>query len=136
MSGLDGVDMANLVTHFEIYGDKPAQLAEFYRSVFGWQVEQAAGVDYWWIRTNAASASGFDAGMTYRPIREARSWVHYISVDSLDGAVAQAQRLGAAVLITKTAVPKTGWYALLADPEGNVFAVWQADLTACAGPSR
>jgi predicted enzyme related to lactoylglutathione lyase len=27
------------VTHFEIYGEEPAKLAEFYRSLFGWQID-------------------------------------------------------------------------------------------------
>jgi predicted enzyme related to lactoylglutathione lyase len=34
----------------------------------------------------------------------------------------------------KTAVPRTGWYAVLADPQGNSFAIWQADPTAFPPP--
>ena len=60
--------------------------------------------------------------------------MHYVNVDSLDEAVAQVQQLGGAVLRPKTAVPKTAWYAVLADPEGNIFAVWQADSTAFPAP--
>ena len=55
-------------------------------------------------------------------------------VTSLDDAVAAAERLGAAVLRPKTAVPKTAWYAVLADPEGNIFAVWQPDPNAMPLP--
>jgi len=32
-------------THFEIYGEEPGELADFYRNVFGWQIEQMAGVN-------------------------------------------------------------------------------------------
>jgi len=32
------------------------------------------------------------------------------------------------------AVPKTAWYAVVADPEGNIFAVWQADSNAMPMP--
>jgi hypothetical protein len=39
------------MTHFEIFGEAPAKLAEFYREVLGWQIEKAAGVDYWRIQT-------------------------------------------------------------------------------------
>ncbi len=49
---------------------------------------------------------------------------------SLDDAVADAERLGAVVLRPRTAVPQTAWYAVLADPEGNIFAIYQEDLTA------
>ena len=37
--------MSGLVTHFEIYGEAPAELAQFYASLFGWQIEKAPGVD-------------------------------------------------------------------------------------------
>jgi predicted enzyme related to lactoylglutathione lyase len=30
--------MTSSVTHFEIYGEEPAKLADFYPSIFGWQV--------------------------------------------------------------------------------------------------
>jgi len=44
------------------------------------------------------------------------------------------QRLGGTLLRPKTAVPKTAWYAVVADPEGNIFAVWQADANAMPAP--
>ena len=34
--------MTGLVTHFEIYGEDPAKLAEFYSGLFGWKLEKAA----------------------------------------------------------------------------------------------
>jgi uncharacterized protein len=34
------------VTHFEIYAEEPAKLAEFYRTLLGWQIEKAPGIDY------------------------------------------------------------------------------------------
>jgi uncharacterized protein len=30
----------------------------------------------------------------------------------------------------KAAVPGMGWFAILSDPEGNPFALWQSDKTA------
>ena len=126
--------MATAVTHFEIYGEEPAKLAEFYRNLFGWQIEQAPGIDYWRIQTGAPDSEGIGGGLTYRPIPAPRSWVHYVNVASLDEAVAEVQRLGGVILRPKTAVPKTAWYAVVADPEGNIFAVWQADPTAFPPP--
>ena len=29
------------VTHFEIFAEEPAKLADFYRNLLGWKVEQA-----------------------------------------------------------------------------------------------
>ena len=126
--------MTGAVTHFEIYAEEPETLADFYRKLFGWRLERAPGLDYWRIETEATEGRGFAGGLTYRPIAGARSWVHYIHVTSLDEAVAEAARLGAAVLRPKTAVPKAAWYAVLADPEGNIFAIYQTDPAAFPPP--
>ena len=121
--------MASPATHFEIYAEDPAKLVEFYRALFSWEIEKAPGIDYWQIQTGS-SDGGYSGGLTYRPIPGPRSWVHYVTVESLDEAVAQVQRLGGSVLRAKAAVPKIGWYAVTADPEGNIFAVWQPDRNA------
>jgi len=41
-----------------------------------------------------------------------------------------AQSLGGKLLREKAAVPKTAWYAVVEDPEGNIFAVYQHDAHA------
>ena len=126
--------MTGTVTHFEIYAEEPAKLADFYRNLFGWKLDKAPGIDYWRIQTEGSRTNGFNGGLTYRPLPGPRSWVHYVNVGSLDAAVADVQRLGGAVLRSKTAVPKIAWYAVVADPEGNIFAVWQPDPTAMPLP--
>ena len=128
--------MSSSVTHFEIYAEDPAKLADFYRGLFGWQVDQAAGIDYWQIRTGATEAQGVGGGLTYRPMPGMRCWVHYVSVPSIDDALTQTELLGGVVLRPKTAVPKTAWYAMASDPEGNIFAIWQADPAAFPPPER
>jgi predicted enzyme related to lactoylglutathione lyase len=65
-----------------------------------------------------------------RPMPEARAWLNYVTVQSIDETLAQAQKLGAMVTRPKSAVPKMGWFAILLDPEQNVFAVWQDDPNA------
>jgi predicted enzyme related to lactoylglutathione lyase len=121
--------MSGLVTHFEIYGEAPEALAQFYASMFGWQIEKAPGVDYWRIQTGA-NGNGFGGGLTYRPADGPNSWLPYVSVASVDEILAEAQRMGARIVRPKAAVPRTGWYAVLADPQGNCIGIWQADSTA------
>lgn len=121
--------MADPVTHFEIYANDPRRLVEFYGALFSWTIDKAAGIDYWRIQTGAGE-SGYNGGLTFRPIEGPRSWVHYVTVDALDAAVSQVTELGGSVLREKAAVPKVGWFAVVADPEGNIFALWQHDRTA------
>jgi predicted enzyme related to lactoylglutathione lyase len=122
------------VTHFEIFAEEPARLADFYRELFGWKIEKAVGVDYFYIQTAPPGDGAIRGGLTYRAIPGPRSWVHYVWVESLDSAVKRVQRLGGSVLRPKTAVPKTGWYAVVEDPEENIFAVFQPDPTAMPEP--
>ena len=70
----------------------------------------------------------------FRPIPGPRSWVHYVHVESLDQTVERIVALGGALVRPKAAVPKTAWYAVVADPDGNIFAIWQADPMAMPLP--
>jgi uncharacterized protein len=127
-----GSGLTGSVRHFEIYAEEPATLAEFYHRLFGWQIDLMPDTKYWRIETTVMRSSESSGGITYRPIAGARAWVHYVHVASLDDTVADAERLGAVVLRPRTAVPKTAWYAVLTDPEGNIFGVYQSDPTADA----
>ena len=122
--------MENSVTHFEIYGEEPTKLADFYRNVFGWQIEQMPGVSYWRIQTSSAEPKALHGGLTYRAIPDLNGWMLFVNVTSLDETVALVQKLGGSVVRPKTAVPKTAWMTIVADPAKNIFGVWQADPTA------
>jgi predicted enzyme related to lactoylglutathione lyase len=126
--------MTSSVTHFEIYAEEPVKLAEFYRALLGWQIEKAPGIDYWRVQAAPAGAKGVNGGMLLRPIPGPRSWVHYVHVESLDGTIEQLLALGGSLVRPKAAVPKTAWYAVVADPDGNIFALWQADPMAMPAP--
>ncbi len=126
--------MTSSVTHFEIYGDDLAKLSEFYRELFGWGIEKMPGIDYFHIQTGAPEAQGIRGGLMNRPIPGPRSWVHYVSVDSIDQTIDRVQRMGGKVVRDKAAVPKAAWYAIVEDPEGNIFAIYQNDPTAFPTP--
>ena len=61
--------MPGAVTHFEIYAEEPAVLAEFYGELFGWRLERGPRPDYWRIDTGAGTPHAFVGGLTYRPCR-------------------------------------------------------------------
>ena len=126
--------MPSRVTHFEIYGVEPAKLAAFYEELFGWRIERAQGMDYWRIHLDPSDSSNAGGGITYRPTLDPRGWMQFVNVESIDDSISVAERGGAKVLRSKTAVPRTAWYAVLADPQGNVFAIWQPDATAFPPP--
>lgn len=124
--------MAGQLSHFEIYGDEPETLAAFYREVLGWRIERADGVEYWRIQPGQPAAAA--GGLTFRPAFAQRGWMNFVEVDSLDQSLCAARRLGGTILKDRTAVPLTAWHAVVADPAGNAFAIWQPDPTAFPPP--
>ena len=60
--------------------------------------------------------------------------MHYLHVESLDQTLERILELGGSLLRPKSAVPKAAWFAVVADPEGNIFAIWQADPLAMPMP--
>jgi predicted enzyme related to lactoylglutathione lyase len=128
----------NQLSHFEIYGDDPTALAGFYSAMFDWKIEAPPGMGgYMVVQTvdvdgkhRPTQAGGINGGIVKRPDKNAPRVVNYINVESVDRAIERAQGLGAKVHAAKAPVPGMGWYAILADPQGNPFAVWQADHAA------
>ena len=126
--------MTSSLTHFEIYGPEPANLAEFYRGVFGWEVEQMPGIGYWRIQTGSAETKPLHGGLTFRAIPDLNGFLLHINVASLDETVARVESLGGSIVRPKTAVPRTAWVTIVADPAKNIFGIWQADPTAFPMP--
>jgi len=129
--------MHKTIAYFEIYGDDPSKLAGFYEGLFGWKIERAPGPnEYWRVHTvptdaqGRPTAPGVNGGLMKRPSPEVRNWLNYVAVESVDDTVAQAQQAGGKVLKPKSPVPGAGWFAILFDPEKNVFALWQDDPNA------
>ncbi len=126
--------MNKTIVHFEVYGDDPPKLADFYQKLLGWKFEKAPGpMEYWMIKTvptdsqGQPTAPGVNGGMMKRPMPDARAWMNYVAVESLEESVREVQKLGGSVMRPKSPVPKMGWFAVVADPEHNVFALWEND---------
>jgi predicted enzyme related to lactoylglutathione lyase len=126
--------MSASVTHFEIYAEDLTGLAQFYRDLFDWKIDKAPGVDYFRIQTGSAQDHSIAGGMLHRPIPGPRSWVHYVLVDSIDQTIVRVESLGGKLVRPKAAVPKVAWYAVVEDPEGNIFAIYQHDALAMPMP--
>jgi predicted enzyme related to lactoylglutathione lyase len=95
----------------------------FYTDLFGWSYDDRPvgdGVVYSMAQLDGKSVAAlFGAD-------EAPRWNCYITVESVDEAVERARRLGAQVLAEPFDVMTAGRSAVLADPTGGVFYLWQA----------
>jgi uncharacterized protein len=110
---------------FDIPGDDLDRAKKFYRSLFGWKFENfPAAVDqYWHIDTGGADASP-DGGLLPR-MHPGHTITIYVTVPSVDNALAKVQKLGGTICKPKTTVPGMGYFAICLDTEGNTFALWE-----------
>jgi uncharacterized protein len=132
--------MDHTIVHFEIPADDPERAAEFYRELFGWDIKKyegsaAGGIEYWMVKTVPTDPDGRPTrpgvnGGLMRRMYPNQPLVNYINVENVDEAVSRAEQLGAKILMGKTPVPGMGWFAQLNDPEGNLIAVWETDMSA------
>jgi predicted enzyme related to lactoylglutathione lyase len=53
-------------------------------------------------------------------------WTTYIATQDADAAVARAKELGATILSEPMDGPKMGRFAIIQDPIGAVFGIWQS----------
>jgi predicted enzyme related to lactoylglutathione lyase len=51
---------------------------------------------------------------------------NYISVDFIDASVPKVMQFGGSVVQPKAEVAGQGWYAVVADSEGNEIALWES----------
>jgi predicted enzyme related to lactoylglutathione lyase len=103
----------------------PVAAAEFYRSVFGYEVDEwdlGQGEPYRVLKVGEKGVAGMS---TIGPEMEGTppNWATVFSVADTDASVEKAQELGAAVLVPPTDLPDIGRFAVLRDPVGAVFQV-------------
>ena len=118
------------VIHFELAADDPERATEFYKNVFGWQIQKWDGPqDYWLATTGAKGTPGID-GAIMRRDPGMPAVVNTIDVQSLDAMIATVAANGGKVITPKMTVPHVGYMAYCQDTEGNTFGMMQNDPTA------
>jgi uncharacterized protein len=106
----------------------PEAAVAFYGGVFGWDLEDVMGPGspgpYFIARLrggDVAAVAGLPDGGP-----EAAVWRTYIWVDSADATAEKVEDAGGQIVTAPFDVGEAGRMAVLADPEGAVFCVWQA----------
>jgi uncharacterized protein len=100
---------------------------EFYSGLFGWafgKEDEDPDHNYWHIKNGEAFIGGIPPAAHRNP-NEPPHWLAYFLVSDCDAAVAKATQLGAAVYVAPMNIEE-GRFAVLADPQGAAFAVFQA----------
>jgi uncharacterized protein len=102
----------------------------FYTQLFGWEYEDhpmGPGMVYTMLKLN-----GKDVGALYELMPDMRAqgvpphWLSYVSVSNADETAEKAKAEGATLLKEPFDVMTEGRMAVVQDPTGAVFALWQA----------
>jgi predicted enzyme related to lactoylglutathione lyase len=106
----------------------PDGAARFYGALFGWDFEEAmpAGSAGTYL---IGRLRGGDVAAVSSPPEGAPAqavWNTYVRVENADDTAAKARATGGSVLSEPFEVMDAGRMAVIADPEGAVFCVWEA----------
>lgn len=108
--------------------DPEAAVDFFYRGLFGWEFEDVmppgSPGSYCIARLRGGDVAAVAPAPEGQPTA---SWNTYVWVDSADDTAAKVRRAGGAVVMEPFDVMDAGRSAVLTDPEGAAFCVWQAN---------
>lgn len=99
---------------------------EFYGALFGWELQEDENAEQTGgYRT--AQLGGKAVGGVMKLMQEGQppAWMTYISVEDADSIASRVSEAGGSVLVEPMSVLDYGRMAVLADPTGAVFGVWQ-----------
>ncbi|MBD0283080.1 MAG: VOC family protein [Thermoleophilaceae bacterium] len=102
----------------------PEDAKRFYGGLFGWEAEDVpipGGGVYTMLRLDGKEACALSAAREGQMV----AWLSYVSVDDVDAVVAGLQELGGTPLGEPFDVLEAGRMAVVQDPTGAAFALWQ-----------
>jgi predicted enzyme related to lactoylglutathione lyase len=104
----------------------PARATAFYSGVFGWEISPGQdNTGYLHIKNGADFIGGIPPA-EHLPPNAPPHWMIYFYVEDCDAAAAKAKDMGATLHMAPSTIEKVGRMAIVADPQGAVFALFQA----------
>ena len=105
---------------------QPTKAKAFYQGLFGWKMkdEQIPGYG---TRTEISTDDGPGGSIMPGAEGEPARWMVYIDVKDLGATLAKVEALGGRVLKGATHIPHAGTLAVVLDPTGAAFKLWQPE---------
>ena len=126
--------MAQPVVHFEIIGNDPSRLRDFYHDLLGWESDMSSTVadeisephDYGFIDRLTSSdgtgiRGGIGGGRGYK-----RHTVFYVGVPDVEAALQRAEHFGGQRQMGPVTAPNGLIIGHFTDPEGNLIGLANA----------
>src|SRR5207302_7963752 len=100
----------------------------FYTQMFGWTPKHSApsaGMEYTEFSVNGTPGIGMMAKPKEMPAHIPSYWMPYFQVTNVDASASKAKELGGKLMVGPHDISDAGRFAILTDPQGAVFAVFQ-----------
>jgi predicted enzyme related to lactoylglutathione lyase len=123
--GATRVNDPGCLTWNELHSPDPGAALEFLTALFGWDTDELAvegGPAYTIVKVGERRNGGAMAAQPGEP----PNWLPYFTVESRDGAARRAVELGGREFL-RMEMPQ-GRIAVLADPLGAPFGVWEGEV--------
>jgi len=110
------------ITHIDIPVGDLDRAKAFYSELFGWSIQAPPGFEDYpmWRAPNQISGGGLAPRSA--DFTQPRS---YVEVDSIDDTLAKVTANGGTVVMEKTPISETSWWAAFADPDGNHVGLYE-----------
>ena len=110
------------ITHIDIPVSDPERAKAFYGALFGWRITDVPGLEGYpmWQAPNGISGGGLaprGEGFT-----QPRS---YVEVDSIEDTLRTVQERGGRVVMDRSPISETSWWAIFEDPDGNQVGLYE-----------
>lgn len=118
------------ITHIDIPVSDMAKASAYYADLFGWQIAEIPGYEGYpmWQAPNKISGGGLAPRSD--DFTQPRS---YVEVDSIEQTLAKAVAGGGQVIMDKSPISETSWWAFFRDPDGNVIGLYEGTTDTSGG---
>ena len=118
------------VEYFQIPADDIRRAQEFYKKVFGWEMQkwnnsENSEQEYWMFQTKDDEGNpGLGGGLMKRQSPQ-HTVTNFITVSSIEEYSSNIEQSGGKVIMPKTEIPNMGFFAVFLDTENNMFGIYQ-----------
>lgn len=118
-------DVSGRFVWYDLATTDPDAAKEFYTKLIGWGTQHEEDPSYtMWTNNDAPLGGVMTLPDEAKKMGAPPHWLAYIATPDVDATAKQATELGGKVLRDPTDIPNIGRFAVIADPQGAVFAAY------------
>jgi predicted enzyme related to lactoylglutathione lyase len=126
-SGIGIAGVAGSLCWADLSTPDAKRASDFYSGLFGWQImaDEKDKSGYLHIKNGEHFIGGVPPAAHRQP-GVPPHWLAYFWVDDVDASAAKAKQMGAKFCLEPTTIENVGRMAVIADPQGAVFAIFNS----------